>query len=291
MNLKNIFILFWTYSFLGWVIETTLVSFQNKKFINRGFFLGPYCPIYGTGGVLLLSLSEYRYDYLVVFTLSVFICSLVEYLTSYILELVYRVRWWDYSDKLFNINGRICLFNAICFGVLGVIAVCFLNPFIITNINNLSNSIKLTICLIILIITLTDMIITFNAMFDFRKSVMNLKTKTFSTFFKPNTDSTVEMSKRVRDSLKEKSFIHKHLYKAYDNLRVYKNSFLKRSEDLKKYKILQHIESSFFIGLISSIVLGIILGSFFGNTSLIIIILVFISIIVIDMGSSNKNGK
>ena len=139
MKFFNIYLLFWIYSFLGWVLETTLVSFKSRKFINRGFFLGPYCPIYGTGGVLLLFLNGYRTDPFVVFILSIFICSLVEYLTSYFMELIYRVRWWDYSNRFFNINGRICLFNSVFFGLFGTLAVCFLNPYFTNLINSLNN--------------------------------------------------------------------------------------------------------------------------------------------------------
>lgn len=94
MNLEIIYLLFWLYAFLGWLMESINVSLQSKKIINRGFLLGPYCPIYGVGGVLLLSLKSYQSDPLVVFILSIVICSIVEYLTSYLLELIYKVRWW-----------------------------------------------------------------------------------------------------------------------------------------------------------------------------------------------------
>ena len=128
MKIVVIYILFWLYSFLGWLMETTLVSLQSKKFINRGFFMGPYCPIYGTGGVLLLVLSPYKDSPFLVFILSIVICSIIEYLTSYILEMIYKVRWWDYSNRMFNLNGRVCLFNSICFGLLGMLMVSYLNP-------------------------------------------------------------------------------------------------------------------------------------------------------------------
>ena len=82
MKIVVIYILFWLYSFLGWLMETTLVSLQSKKFINRGFFMGPYCPIYGTGGVLLLVLSPYKDSPFLVFILSIVICSIIEYLTA-----------------------------------------------------------------------------------------------------------------------------------------------------------------------------------------------------------------
>lgn len=117
MNLEVLYILFWLYSCLGWIMETPLVSIQSQKFINRGFYLGPYCPIYGTGALLLLFLKNYQNDPFIVFILAILICSLVEYITSYLMEQIYKVRWWDYSNRFFNIKGRICLFNSICFGL------------------------------------------------------------------------------------------------------------------------------------------------------------------------------
>ena len=128
MNIQNIYLLFWIYSILGWCMETTLVSIENKRYVNRGFFLGPYCPIYGTGGTLLLLISKYQNEPLTVFLLSIVICSIVEYLTSYFLELIYKVRWWDYSNKRFNLEGYICLSHSLLFGFLGLLILKILDP-------------------------------------------------------------------------------------------------------------------------------------------------------------------
>jgi len=289
--LINIYILFWLYSFLGWCIETSWVSLRSKKFINRGFFLGPYCPIYGTGGIALLSLSNYRSDPLVVFILSGFICSLIEYLVSYFLELIYKVRWWDYSNRPFNINGRICLFNSFCFGIFGLLAVCYLNPKLTNLINNLNSNLKLIILIFIVLITTLDMVITFNAMFDFRKYVTSLKDKTLSSIFKPNMDSTEEMSKRVRTSLKEKSFIHNHLLKSFSNLKVYRETFIKKGEELIKYRKWKTIENSFVLGTFIAIIVGLIIGFIFNNISLWIIICFIVNLVIIRIISRGRDGK
>ena len=291
MNIFNIYILFWIYSFLGWCIETSWVSYKNKRFINRGFFLGPYCPIYGTGGILLLSLNNYQNDPIVVFILAIFICSVVEYLTSYFMELIYRVRWWDYSNRLFNINGRICLFNSFFFGLFGLFAVCVLNPFFTTKIINLNNNFKYIILISLFILTTIDMLITFTAMFDFRKYANSLKEKTFTNLFKINTDSTEEMRKRVKNSLKEKSFIHKHLLNSYSNFKIYRDNLFKKGEELLKYKKFQHLENIFIVGSIISILLGLIIGYFIGNKTLCVIVTFFINLIIIKFINWSKNGK
>jgi len=291
MNFFDMYILFWIYSFLGWCIETSWVSYKSKRFINRGFFLGPYCPIYGTGGILLLSLKNYQNDPLVVFILSVFICSVVEYLTSYFMELIYRVRWWDYSNRLFNLNGRICLFNSFFFGLFGLLAVCILNPYFTFKIIHMNEIFKNIIIISLFLLTTIDMIITFTAMFDFRKYVSSLKDKTFTNLFKTNYDSTEEMSKRVKNSLKEKSFIHKHLLKSYSGFKVYRDNLFKKSEELIKYKKYKNIENILIIGTIISIILGLVIGYFINNISLCIIISFIINLIIVKIINRGNNGK
>jgi len=102
--------LFFIYAILGWIIETTLVSIEKKKFVNRGFLIGPYCPIYGFGGLAItILLKNYTKDPIVLFLMAVIICACLEYFTSYIMEKLFKARWWDYSKKKYNINGRICL--------------------------------------------------------------------------------------------------------------------------------------------------------------------------------------
>ena len=272
MDFEVIFILFWLYSFLGFIIETIYVSVQTKRFVNRGFLLGPYCPIYGTGAIFLLLLKDYQTDPFVVFILSILICSIIEYITSYLMELIFKVRWWDYSKNKFNLNGRICLFNSICFGLLGMILVCYLNPFFLNLISNLNDLTIHIITLLVLVITLTDIIMTLLIMFDIRKMVVNYKERTLTNLFKLNSDNTEEISKKVRNLLKERSIIHKHLSKSYRNLKVYKNNFLKKTEELKKYKKLEKEENLFIITSIISLIIGFIIGKLLNNLGLCICI-------------------
>lgn len=288
MKTVVIYILFWLYSFLGWLMETTLVSLQSKKFINRGFFMGPYCPIYGTGGVLLLVLSPYKDSPFLVFILSIVICSIIEYLTSYILEMIYKVRWWDYSNRMFNLNGRVCLFNSICFGLLGMLMVSYLNPVFLNLITSLSDTILTIIALIILIITLIDMSITFSIMFDIRKTIINLKDKTITSIFKKNQDNTEEVSKRVKSILKEKSIIHKHLSNAFSDLKVYKNNFFTKTEELLKRKREQKLETKFIIGTLISIIVGYLIGKYFNQVGLVISICLVLNLIILRMLSRKQ---
>lgn len=128
-NLLVSFCFFVWYSFLGWLMETVSCSIAAKKFINRGFLNGPFCPIYGTGAVLVIQLfSKYENDLLALFLLSMVTTSVVEYVTSYLLEKIFHLSLWDYSKRPFNLNGRICLRNSVIFGLLSVLIVKVVHP-------------------------------------------------------------------------------------------------------------------------------------------------------------------
>ena len=99
-----IFVLFIMYSFLGWLTEVIYVFITDGKIINRGFLIGPYCPIYGVGLILITHLlKDYTDNIIVLFILSACICMILEYLTSYVMEKCFHARWWDYSNSKFNI--------------------------------------------------------------------------------------------------------------------------------------------------------------------------------------------
>ena len=118
IDLKVYFLLFIIYAVIGWCMEVICKLIQYKKFVDRGFLIGPYCPIYGVGALLItFFLNKYVQDPVVLFVMAVVVCGILEYLTSYFMEKIYHARWWDYSSKKFNINGRICLSNLIAFGI------------------------------------------------------------------------------------------------------------------------------------------------------------------------------
>lgn len=202
--IKKYFSIFIVYAFLGWLIELIWTLIKGKKIINRGFLIGPYCPIYGVGCLaLIILLDKYKDDIVVLFIMSIIICAILEYLTSYIMEKLFKARWWDYSNYRFNLNGRICAETMIPFGILGVLVVHFLNPFIIQNIN--TNSITFTIILILFII---DFSVSFGIIINLKRTI-NFVTK----------DNTEEITKKVREIIREKSFLHKRLLKAFPSFK------------------------------------------------------------------------
>lgn len=158
---SKLFILFIIFSFVGWLLEVLYGLFELKRFVNRGFLIGPMCPIYGIGCVLLyLILSGFKESPIVLFIISMFICSALEYFASYILEKIFKTRWWDYNNMKFNINGRICLEMAIPFGLLGLLVVYLLFPFSLNVLAKLSSTLIYVISLALLVLFLLDLVFT-----------------------------------------------------------------------------------------------------------------------------------
>jgi len=112
-------------------MEVIYAYFDDRQFVNRGFLIGPYCPIYGVGSVLIIYfLRNNLGDILSVYLKSILVAAILEYMTSFVMEKIFHARWWDYSDNKFNINGRICLETLIPFGFLACFLVYIINPFI-----------------------------------------------------------------------------------------------------------------------------------------------------------------
>ena len=213
-NVFTYFMLFFIYAILGWIIETTLVSIEKRKFVNRGFLIGPYCPIYGFGGLAItILLKNYTKDPIVLFLMAVIICGILEYFTSYIMEKIFKARWWDYSAKKYNINGRICLETVVPFGILGCLVMYVLNPITFKYLNMLSNSMLNIISAICYTIFITDNIVSYNVISSFTKTVKTINVGKIK-------DNTEEITKKVREVLIGKSFFNKRLMEAYPNLQA-----------------------------------------------------------------------
>ena len=148
------------YSIIGWVYESTICSIGHRKLINRGFLNGPYCPIYGTGAVLvLLVLGRIQNPVLLFFAGAVVTCSL-EYLTSWLMEKLFHARWWDYSKRKFNIGGRVCLIGAVVFGAFSVVLVLVLHPFVKSLTDRLTDAALNWTCAILFVGIVSDLVVT-----------------------------------------------------------------------------------------------------------------------------------
>ena len=219
--------LFFIYSFAGWLMEVIRVSKKEKKFVDRGFLIGPYCPIYGYGVLLItILLRKYTDDIIVTFFMSLIICGILEYLTSYLMEKIFKARWWDYSDRKFNINGRICLENLIPFGIGGCIIVYIINPFLLGIIDFVPDIIMHILLTFLLIGYITDLIVSL-------KIILNLK-----IVKKELKDNTDEISEKVKKIILRKSRLYRRLVNAFprikDNVKFYNWGEIKKKLEESK---------------------------------------------------------
>ncbi|XOQ48373.1 MAG: ABC transporter permease [Eubacteriales bacterium] len=128
-NFWILFLLFTAYSFLGWLTESIFCSIPVGKFINRGFLNGPFCPIYGVGGIAVIYiLTPVKDNILLLYIAGVFLTSTLEYLTGLALEAIFHTKYWDYSEHRYNIQGRVCLQNSLLFGVMCVVGMLDVHP-------------------------------------------------------------------------------------------------------------------------------------------------------------------
>ena len=128
--IDSLIIYFIVYAFIGYLCEVAYCSVSSRRFVNRGFLYGPWLPIYGFGGLIVVICLDPLASYpILVFVSAFFVTSLLEYFTSWLLEKLFSVKLWDYSKAKVNINGRVCLRNSFLFALLGIAAEYFIQPF------------------------------------------------------------------------------------------------------------------------------------------------------------------
>lgn len=221
VQIENYILLFFIYSFAGWFVELTREYIRSKKVVNRGFLVGPYCPIYGCGAILItFLLQKYSDDALVTFVLSTVICGILEYLTSYIMEKIFKARWWDYSDRKLNINGRICLENLVWFGLGGTIVVNYINPLLLDCFKFIPELLLHIILEIIMTGFLVDIIVSLRIIFDLKEMKKELR------------DNTIEISAKVRKIILKKLILYRRLVNAFPKIKD--NVKFSTWDDIKK---------------------------------------------------------
>lgn len=207
-SLSIYILLFFIYSFAGWLMEVTTVSIGQKKLVSRGFLIGPCLPIYGFGVTLItLLLTRYSDDVIVLFVMAFVLCCVLEYFTSYIMEKLFNARWWDYSNKRFNINGRVCLSNGICFGLGGCLVILGTNPIILNFLSHIPQTTLTILAIIFCSVFVVDLIISTIVIISFRNTTTSV-----------HSDSTEEITSKVREILTSKTFLHRRLLNAFPNL-------------------------------------------------------------------------
>lgn len=273
-NFYHIVWYFIIYSFIGWCIEVVFCSITTGKFVNRGFLNGPVCPIYGFGSTfVIVLLSPIQHNIPLLFLGSVFLTSSLELLGGWILETAFHTRWWDYSDKRFNLGGYICLSFSLSWGVACLFLMKVAHPFTATLINILPPFIGWILLFGLYSILLCDFIFTVSAIFKLNhdlgeitrianslhesservaeslgnkaiavankveKLELDIKKESFDSLIKEKykTAELKHMLERKQTLLQDKSFVRNRLLKAFPSMKnkKYTTAFLEMKENLK----------------------------------------------------------
>lgn len=210
-----LFLYFVIYSAIGWVCETAYCSIYGGKFINRGFLNGPFCPVYGFGALaVIFLLSPISGNLAILYLAGVIVTSILEYITGYLLEKLFHMKWWDYSKYRFNIRGRVCLLNSALFGVLSVVAVRGIHPAVVSAVGKIPAQALAIICFTLLLYFLLDLSVSVYTVLSLNGRLYQLEnilgeirewTQTYKDMIKQNfEEEVVEEIERFREQQKEK---------------------------------------------------------------------------------------
>jgi len=216
--IESYILLFFACSMAGWVMEVVCQFVRFGRFINRGFLIGPYCPIYGCGAALItLTISRYRADPLSVLALSMLLCGTLEYATSYAMEKLFHARWWDYSQKHFNLNGRVCANTLIPFGLFGLLLVEWVQPLGFELFARIPDAVRLRLCVFLCALMTVDAIVSANVLGKIRICA-NLS----------GGDDTESITRMVREKLAEEGLLVRRTLAAFPYARLYSNTLVRR---------------------------------------------------------------
>lgn len=233
MTFIKIYICFFIYSIIGWIWESFLCSsVELKKLVNRGFFLGPYCPIYGLGATLSYLLLRDIGSATLIFILASIVSCTIEYIVGYILEKMFKDRWWNYDNYPFQLHGRVCLYGLVIFGLANVVIVKFSTPFLMFSLSVIKDSILIGLAISISLVSFVDLIITISARKKLNKRLSNIHERLeekADIYFENMTNSSAfsnEYLLEIGKILRNKAMnINEKLKTTEDNIKSYRDEY------------------------------------------------------------------
>lgn len=226
INLSELITYFVIYSFLGWIMESIVRSICERKLINTGFLRGPFCPIYGIGAsIMFLFLENFENKPILLFCISVVILTVWEYLVGVLLEKLFHTKYWDYSDHKFNFQGRVCLTNSICWGILGVLFVKYIHSFIQGLVAKVDVSLVNYIVAILFVVFLVDMVTSIIKVKNMKGTLERIENinKEIKEKLKEEKENTEEGIQQMIEALKKKR--NKTILRLYKNVYRLKKAF------------------------------------------------------------------
>ncbi len=217
------FFYFTIYAFLGYICEVVYVAIITKKITNRGYLYGPIVPIYGYGAIIVLgALWNLRDNPFLIILLGGLLTSGLEYLTSFVMEQIFHMRWWDYSDKFMNLNGRICLRNSLMFIGLVLLVIYLLHPLVDNLIGQLMGIYPLYLIVFIIIFSIQVIDTIFSTIKHVKISTIIYK---LEKLYESAKDKTIENVNKAREYI-----INTRAYKKLSSFQVHYPSLKLKSK-------------------------------------------------------------
>jgi len=167
---------FYIYCFFGWCFESGYASIKERKLTNRGFLRGPYIPIYAFGALFVLIITDnFHRNNLEVYFSGMIAATILEYITGYVMERLFKVKYWDYSDHKFNLSGYISLSTSIAWGFLSLLLTNFLQVNVYRFVSKINESNLKTSITVVSIIFFSDLILSIKAAFNLAKAYAALE--------------------------------------------------------------------------------------------------------------------
>ena len=167
---------FYFYCFFGWCFESSYVSIKERKPVNRGFMRGPFLPLYGTGALMMLIVSApFRDNLFLTYIAGCIGATVLEYATGVVMEALFRVRYWDYSDQPFNFQGHICLGSSLAWGGLTILMTRVIHQPIENFVLAIPEGILTMITMVLSIGIAADFTLSFKAAMDLRDVLIRME--------------------------------------------------------------------------------------------------------------------
>lgn len=167
---------FYFYCFFGWIFESSFVSLKSRKFVNRGFMRGPFLPIYGSGAIMMLVVSmPFQDNILLTYIAGCIGATVLELVTGVIMEALFKVRYWDYSNQKFNYKGHICLSSTIAWGFLTILMTEVVHKGVEQAVFSIPETVVMVVTIIVTVYIIIDFTLSFKAALDLRDVLIGLE--------------------------------------------------------------------------------------------------------------------
>lgn len=234
------FIWFIIFSFMGWIYESIYCTIKGHQWENRGFLHGPIVPIYGVGALLASILFRQlpfetltNASNLQIFFICMIGSAIIEYVTSWTLEKLFHAYWWDYSKMPLNINGRVCVFFSIGFGIAGILVIHYIYPFVSHITGFIPPMLQEFIALILVFLLGMDVSLTVSTLTNFSKNVLRIEDE-INQQIAAAYDSLEENIAEKRETLRE-GLMRQKVDSLWNNTSFHQRSTLSHIQGIRSH--------------------------------------------------------